>query len=78
MAAPAQTGPPESRSRLGETLAVASAFTEARSERDMDKLTANSVDGFISGFVFLSTAAMPAESSGRTRWVGARSSSDVR
>lgn len=51
----------ESSPRLDEALAVAAAFTEARSERDIDKLTAHSVDGFISGFVVLSTAAMPAE-----------------
>ena len=50
-----------SGARIQEALQVAQQFTEARVERDIEKLAANSVEGFINGFVVLSVQEMPSE-----------------
>lgn len=47
--------------RLREALDVATAFTEGRSERDIERMSANSTEGFINGLVVLSLGQMPAE-----------------
>lgn len=44
-----------------EALAVATTFVEGRSERNIEKMTDNSIEGFINGLVVLSLAEMPAE-----------------
>lgn len=47
--------------RLIDALDVATAFTEGRAERDLKKMMANAIDGFINGFVVLSMEEMADE-----------------
>jgi len=47
--------------RLQEALVVATAFTEARSDRDIEEMSANSIEGFINGLIVLSLEEMPTE-----------------
>jgi len=47
--------------RLREALIVATAFTEGRADRDIEAMSANSIDGFINGLIVLSLTEMPAE-----------------
>jgi hypothetical protein len=46
---------------LEEALAVATAFTEARRDRDIEKMKVNAVEGHINGFIVSSLETMPSE-----------------
>ena len=47
--------------QLEEALAVATAFTQARADRDFEAMQEHSIDGFIAGFLAQSYQLMPAE-----------------
>jgi hypothetical protein len=47
--------------RVREALSVATAFTEGRADRDVEEMSANSIEGFINGLIVLSLGEMPSE-----------------